>query len=92
MTSRALRLLSVIALCVVFAAGGTQLFAQKPGGGGGGGGGTGCPSGRFCVCAQIYCPVTCAGGCRYPNPCIADCAGATNCTIDAGTCEFEVPL
>ena len=90
MTSRALRLCTVLALCLVFAAGGTQLLAKKPGGGGGGGG-TACPSSRFCVCAQIYCPVTCDGGCRYSNPCIADCAGATNCTIDAGTCTFEIP-
>jgi hypothetical protein len=90
MRSRILRLWCLLALAVVLGVGGTQLLAKPPGGGGGGGG-TGCPSGRFCVCAQIYCPVTCAGGCRYANPCIADCAGATNCTIDAGSCEFEVP-
>ena len=89
MTSRVFRVCLAIALCTVFAAAGTQLLAGKPGGGGGGG--TGCPSGRFCLCAQIYCPVTCAGGCRYVNPCVADCAGATSCTIDAGTCGFEVP-
>ena len=89
MTSRILRLGAALALCAVVAAGGSQLLAKRPGGGGGGG--TGCPSGRFCVCAAIYCPVTCDGGCRYSNPCIADCAGATNCTIDAGTCGFEIP-
>ena len=91
MTSRVQRLGLAIALSMVFAAGGTQLLAKKPpppppppp---------TGCPSGRFCVCADIYCPVTCDGGCRYSNPCVADCAGATNCTIDAGTCGIEVPL
>lgn len=89
MTSRLLRVCFAISLCAVFAAAGTQLLAKKPppppppp---------TGCPSGRFCVCADFYCPVTCDGGCRYPNPCIADCAGATNCTIDNGTCGVEVP-
>jgi hypothetical protein len=90
MTSRVLRVCLAISLCAVFAAAGTQLFAGKPGGGGGGGGSTGCPSARFCVCAAFYCPVTCAGGCRYSNPCLADCAGATGCTIDSGTCVVEV--
>ncbi len=88
MTSRLLRVCFAISLCAVFAAAGTQLLAKKPpppppp---------TGCPSGRFCLCADFYCPVTCDGGCRYSNPCIADCAGATNCTIDNGTCVVEVP-
>ncbi|HET9300965.1 MAG TPA: hypothetical protein VFO11_13535 [Candidatus Polarisedimenticolaceae bacterium] len=90
MTSRLVRVCFAVSLCAIFAAAGAQL-AAKPPGGGGGGGSTGCPSGRFCVCAQIYCPVTCAGGCRYVNPCVADCAGATGCTIDAGTCGIEVP-
>ena len=85
MRSRIARISLVLAMCTVIAAGGSRLFAGKPGGGGG----TGCPSGRFCLCAQIYCPVTCNGGCRYSNPCIADCAGATGCVLD-GPCGIEV--
>lgn len=84
MLSRILRFCTVAGLCMVFAAGAGQLFAGKPGGGGGGG----CPSGRFCLCANIQCPVTCANGCRYPNPCVADCAGATSCVLD-GPCGIE---
>ena len=90
MRTRVLRLGTVLALCLVVAFGTGQLFAGKPGGGGGGGGGTGCPSARFCVCAAYYCPVTCAGGCRYSNPCLADCAGATGCVQDFD-CTVEIP-
>jgi len=88
MTSRALRLCLAIALFAVFAAGGSQLLAKKPGPPPPP---SGCPRGTFCLCADIYCPVTCTGGCKYVNPCVADCAGATGCTIDAGTCGIEVP-
>ena len=74
---------AVLSLAAVF--GSSQLFAGKPGGGGGGG----CPRSNFCLCAAFYCPVTCAGGCKYSNPCLADCAGATACVQD-GPCT-EVP-
>ena len=84
MISRLVRVCTTLALCAVIAAGASQLFAGKPGGGGSGG----CPSGRFCLCAQFYCPVTCQNGCKYPNPCVADCAGATNCVLD-GPCGIE---
>ena len=72
-------LVSVLTLVAVF--GSTQLFAGKPGGGGG------CPRSNFCLCADIYCPVTCAGGCKYSNMCVAQCAGATACVQD-GPCEI----
>jgi hypothetical protein len=88
MMARIARISVALALCVVVGAGATQLMAGKPGGGGGGGGGGGCPKGTFCLCAQIYCPVTCANNCKYPNPCVADCAGATGCTLD-GPCGIE---
>ena len=83
MNARFVRISIVLALCAVVVAGSSQLFARKPGPGGGG-----CPKGTFCLCAQIYCPVTCANGCKYPNPCVADCAGATNCVLD-GPCGIE---
>ena len=86
MLSRIARISLVLVVCTVIVASGSQLFAGKPGGGG-----TGCPSGRFCLCANFECPVTCNGGCRYPNPCVADCAGATGCVI-TGPCGVEVPL
>ena len=88
MMSRIARVCMVLLVCTVIVASGSQLFAGKPGGGGGGGGGTGCPSGRFCLCANFQCPVTCNGGCRYPNPCVADCAGASGCVLD-GPCGIE---
>lgn len=86
MRSRFAKVFTVLCLCAVVGAGASQLMAGKPGGGGGG---TGCPSGRFCVCAAIYCPVVCNGGCRYSNPCIADCAGATGCVAEI-PCGIEV--
>jgi len=79
----------VLLVCTVIVASGSQLFAGKPGGGGGGG--TGCPTGKGCICAQIYCPVTCNGGCHYSNLCAAQCAGATGCVEDR-PCVIEVPL
>ena len=82
MMSRFARIGIALGLCAAVAQGATQLLARKPPPGGGG-----CPSGRFCLCAQIYCPVTCDNGCRYPNPCVADCAGATHCVLD-GPCEI----
>lgn len=82
MKSRYARFGMVAALTIVALFGSTQLFASKPGGGGGG-----CPRSNFCVCAAFYCPVTCSGGCKYSNPCLADCAGATGCTQD-GPCEI----
>ena len=84
MRSRFVRFGMVIALCAVVAGGATQLYAGKPGGGGGR-----CPKGTFCLCAANYCPVTCADGCKYSNPCIANCVGATGCVQD-GPCE--IPL
>ena len=83
MRSRLARLAVVSVFSLAVALGATQLFAAKPGGGGGGT----CPRGQFCLCAQIYCPVTCANGCRYSNPCVASCVGATGCVQD-GPCEF----
>ena len=83
MRSRSLRILTMLVLTAIIAAGASQLLGKPPGGGGG------CPSGRFCLCADIYCPVTCNNGCKYPNPCVADCAGATGCVLD-GPCG--VPL
>lgn len=85
MRSRLIRFGLCTGFALVAALGSTQLFAGKPGGGGGGG----CPRGTFCLCAAIYCPVTCAGGCHYSNPCIADCAGATGCVLDGGSCGIE---
>ena len=83
MRSRLARLSVVAVLALAAALGSTQLLAGKPGGGGTGG----CPRSNFCLCAQIYCPVTCANGCKYPNACTADCAGATACVQD-GPCDF----
>ena len=86
MRSRLARLSVVAVFSLTVALGATQLLAAKPGGGGGGGTGT-CPRSNFCVCAQIYCPVTCANNCHYSNACVASCAGATGCVQD-GPCEF----
>ena len=46
-----------------------------------------CPPPRpGCLCASVYAPVTCAGGCVYTNACVADCAGAAMCVpIGPGT-------
>lgn len=85
MRSTIVRFSMCLALCAIAATGMSQLFAGKPGGGGGN-----CPSGRFCLCASYYCPVTCQNGCKYSNPCIANCAGATNCVQD-GPCEIPLP-
>ena len=87
MRTRVLRVGTALALCLVVAFGAGQLLAGKPGGGGGG---TGCPSAKFCVCAAIYCPVTCDNNCRYSNPCFAACAGATGCVQDFD-CTPTVP-
>jgi hypothetical protein len=86
MKRRLVRIGATLVFCTILASGASQISAQKPGGGGGGGGGTGCPSGRFCLCANFTCPVTCDNGCRYINPCVADCVGATNCVLD-GPCD-----
>jgi hypothetical protein len=32
-----------------------------------------------CVCTHLYFPVQCSDGNVYGNPCLADCAGATDC-------------
>lgn len=85
MRSRLARLGVVGAFSLAALLGSTALFAGKPGGGGG----SGCPRSNFCVCADIYCPVTCSGGCKYSNPCVASCAGATGCVQD-GPCD--IPL
>ncbi|HUC43834.1 MAG TPA: hypothetical protein VMR65_07345 [Candidatus Sulfotelmatobacter sp.] len=87
MRTRLARIGLVSALTLVAVFGSTQLLAGKPGGGGGGGGGTGCPRSNFCLCADNYCPVTCAGGCKYSNMCVAQCAGATACVQD-GPCDI----
>ena len=61
------------------------VLAAKPGGGGG------CPQPRpNCICAAIYDPVICDGGCTYSNPCVANCAGARNC-VSSGGGPIELP-
>jgi hypothetical protein len=32
-----------------------------------------------CVCTHLYYPVQCSDGNVYGNPCLANCAGATDC-------------
>ena len=34
---------------------------------------------RQCVCTHLYFPVQCSDGNVYGNPCLAKCAGATDC-------------
>ena len=34
---------------------------------------------RFCVCTNLYFPVQCSNGEIYGNPCLANCAHATDC-------------
>jgi len=62
----------VVAILFLLGAGALQISAKphKPGP---------CPSGSGCGCPLYYDPVTCDGGCRYTNSCIARCAGATGC-------------
>ena len=33
----------------------------------------------LCVCTHLYFPVQCSDGGIYGNPCLANCAGATDC-------------
>jgi hypothetical protein len=83
MRSRLARSSAIAAFSFIVVLGSTQLLAGKPGGGGTGS----CPRSNFCLCAQIYCPVTCANNCHYSNACVANCAGATACVQD-GPCDF----
>jgi hypothetical protein len=37
------------------------------------------PVQSLCVCTHLYYPVQCSDGNVYGNPCLANCAGATDC-------------
>ncbi len=77
MASRRVR--SLVIVLVAIACCTSLALAAKPGGGGG------CPQPRpNCICAAIYDPVICAGGCSYSNPCVANCAGARDCVSSGG--------
>ena len=60
--------LMVVALIVAFSARPTE--ARPPNG--------------SCECAAIDLPVICDGGKIFPNPCVADCRGGTNCVPTGG--------
>lgn len=38
----------------------------------------------ICECADLDNPVKCKGGKIYPNPCVANCFGATHCVPYGG--------
>ena len=70
MSRRIGKLAVALALTSTFAAGVSQLMADRGG----------CrPVGPRCICPAVFDPVTCDRGCTYTNACFAACAGATGC-------------